>query len=89
MEEEKISLEDRMAALQKQTQCPYADSKLFIFARAMDPYNRRYIVLECPAKRQAIPGKADEWKVYEEEVSTLCCSSGYAKECEWYKAVKK
>jgi hypothetical protein len=89
MKEVKSSLEDQMTDLQKQTQCPYADSKIFIFARAMDPYNRRFIVLECPAKRHVISGNADEWKVYEEDIRNICCNPDYANVCEWYKKVKK
>jgi len=82
------SLDEQMNELQKQTCCPLADSKLFIFMQAMDPYRRRYIVLECPAKRQVLPGQAADWKVYEEEIRSLCCNSKYAKECEWYKKAK-
>ena len=69
----KQSLEDVMHELQSRTKCPYADEKLFIYAQAMDPYNRRYIVLECPARRNTI-GDSQKWKVYQEEIESLCCN---------------
>ena len=54
-----MSLDQELKDLQKQTKCPAADSRLFIFAQAMDPYNRRYIVLECPAKRKLLSNAYD------------------------------
>jgi len=83
-----LSLEEQMAALQKRTVCPLADSKLFVFVQAMDPYRRRHIVLECPAKRRVIKDP-QQWKVYREEIEKLCCSPGYAEECTWYIAARK
>ena len=55
---EKLSMEDVMHELQSRTKCPYAEEKLFIYAQAMDPYNRRYIVLECPARYLPAPGRS-------------------------------
>lgn len=78
-----LSLEEQMAALQKRTKCPLADGKLFIFVQAMDPYQRRHIVLECPAKRLLLRD-AQQWKVYQEEIEKVCCSPRYAEECTWY-----
>ena len=83
-----LPLDEQMNQLQKQTCCPLADSKLFIFAQAMDPYRRRYIVLECPAKRRVLPGRQAEWKVYEDDIRALCCNSAYATVCEWYQKTK-
>ena len=83
-----MSLESTMQELQKQTKCPYADQKLFIYAKAMDPYNRRYIVLECPARRRTI-SNPEKWKVYEEEIRELCCNAKFAEKCEAYKKVKE
>ncbi|MCX7847098.1 MAG: hypothetical protein N2595_03585 [bacterium] len=80
-----ISLEEQMAALQRRTQCPLAEGKLFIFVQAMDPYQRRQIVLECPAKRLLLKD-AQQWKVYQEEIERVCCSPRYAEECTWYVA---
>lgn len=88
MPEEKQSMEDRMHELQARTQCPFAEEKLFIYAQAMDPYNRRYIVLECPARRNVLKDSS-KWKVFEEEIAALCCNPYYAYKCECYKEVKK
>ena len=77
-----------MQELQKATKCPYADQKLFIYAKAMDPYNRRYIVLECPAKRRTI-SNPEKWKVYEEEIRAVCCNEKFDEICDAYKAIKK
>ena len=82
-----MSIEQTMTELQEQTKCPLADSKLFIFAQPMDPYNRRYIVLECPAKRRTVSDPT-EWKVYEDDIRKLCCDPRYAEICEWYKKVR-
>jgi len=87
MTEPQMTIEERMAALQKRTKCPFADSRLFVFAQPMDPYNRRYIVLECLAKRRTVSNPT-EWKVHEEDVEKLCCDLHYADVCEWYKAAK-
>ncbi len=83
-----MSMEQTMKELQKQTQCPYADGKLLIYAKAMDPYNRRYIILECPAKRRTITN-SEEWKVFEEEIRAVCCNSKFAQVCDAYKNVNK
>ena len=83
MSGEQLSLEQQMIALQKRTKCPYAEGKLFIFVQAMDPYGRRRIVLECPAKRRMVKNSA-EWKVDTGNIERLCCSPSYDKECEWY-----
>lgn len=83
-----LSLEEQMAALQKRTVCPLADGKLFIYVQAMDPYQRRHIVLECPAKRHVIKDP-QQWKVYRDEIERVCCSPGYAKECTWFIAARK
>lgn len=83
-----LSLEEQMAALQKRTRCPLADGKLFIFVQAMDPYQRRHIVLECPAKRRVVKDP-QQWKVYREEIEKVCCSPGYAEECTWYVAARQ
>ena len=82
------SIEARMVQLQKLTKCPYAESRLFIFAQAMDPYRRHQIALECPAKRRVIPNAA-QWKVFEAEIKTLCCDAHYATICEWYQAATR
>ena len=87
MEEVKQSMEDRMKELQSKTKCPFAEEKLYIYAQAMDPYNRRYIVLECPARRNTLSDSA-KWKVFEEEIETLCCNPYFAFKCESYKKVK-
>ncbi len=83
-----MSMEQTMKELQKQAQCPYADGKLLIYAKAMDPYHRRYIILECPAKRRTITNP-EEWKVFEEEIKTVCCDPNFAKICSAYKEVNK
>ncbi|MBO4553875.1 hypothetical protein J5754_05645 [bacterium] len=85
---EKQSMEDVMHELQSRTKCPYAEEKLFIYAQAMDPYNRRYIVLECPARRNTI-SDSKKWKVYQEEINELCCNPYFAYKCESYKLVKE
>ena len=77
-----------MKELQSQTKCPYADKKLLIYAKAMDPYHRRYVILECPAKRRTITNH-EEWKVFEEEIRTVCCDANFAKICDAYKNVNK
>ncbi|MCX7002875.1 MAG: hypothetical protein NTV22_06330 [bacterium] len=87
MSSEHMSLEQRKALLQKQTICPLADSRIFIFVQAMDPYNRHKITLECPAKR-ALVKNAAEWKVDEEDIRRLCCSADYATACAWYHAAR-
>ncbi len=87
MSSEHMSLEQRKAALQKQTICPLADSRIFVFVQAMDPYKRHRIVLECPAKRRLVKNAA-EWKVDEDDIRRLCCSPEYASLCEWYKAAR-
>ena len=53
----------------------------------MDPYNRRYIVLECPCRRNTI-NDSSKWKVYQEEIESLCCNPYFAYKCESYKKVK-
>ena len=87
MNTENMSLEERKTALQKETKCPLADGRLFIFVQAMDPYQRHHIVLECPAKRQLLKNAA-EWKVYEEDIRRLCCNPRYATVCEWYQKAR-
>ena len=82
-----MSLEQEVKELQAQTKCPLADCKIFVFAQPMDPYNRRYIVLECPAKRRTVSNPV-EWKVYEEDIRKLCCAPDFAEKCEWYKKVR-
>ncbi len=82
-----MSLDQELKDLQKQTTCPAADNRLFIFAQAMDPYNRRYIVLECPAKRKLL-SNASEWKVKEEEIKEVCCDPNYAEKCAYYKKAR-
>jgi len=82
-----MSLDQQLKDLQKQTKCPAADNRLIIFAQAMDPYNRRYILLECPAKRKLISNSA-EWKVYEEEIREVCCDPEYAEKCKYYKKAR-
>jgi len=83
-----MSMEQTMNELQEQSKCSYADGKLLIYAKAMDPYNRRYIILECPAKRRTI-SDSEKWKVYEEEIRTVCCNPKFAEICEAYKNVNK
>ncbi len=87
MSSESLSLEQRKTALQKQTICPLADGRIFIFVQAMDPYKRHNIVLECPAKRTLVKAAA-EWKVGEDDIRRWCCSPEYASVCEWYKAAR-
>ncbi len=82
-----MSLEQELKELQEQTKCPAADNRMIIYAQAMDPYNRRYIVLECPAKRK-ITANSAEWKVYEEDIKKICCDPNYAEKCEYYKKAK-
>jgi len=53
----------------------------------MDPYRRRRIALECPAKRRVVSNPM-EWKVFEEDIRKLCCNPKYATVCEWYKKAK-
>ncbi|MBR5624823.1 hypothetical protein IKW72_07485 [bacterium] len=84
---EKRSMEDVMHEIQSRTKCPFAEEKLFIYAQAMDPYNRRYIVLECPCRRNTI-NDSSKWKVYQEEIESLCCNPYFAYKCESYKKVK-
>ena len=88
MSDQQLSLEQQMAALQKRTQCPLAEGKLYVFVQAMDPYGIRRIVLECPAKRRLLKNLV-EWKVGIEEIERVCCSPSYDKECEWYKKTKR
>jgi hypothetical protein len=87
MSTESTSLEARKAALQKETKCPLADNRLFIFVQAMDPYRRHHITLECPAKRAVVKNSV-AWKVYEDEIRRVCCNPDYAAVCEWYKAAR-
>lgn len=87
MAQKQKSFEDRKKELQRKAVCPLADGKLFIFAPMMDPYNRRYVCLECPAKRSLL-SDPKEWKVYEEDIEKLCCSPSYATVCEWYKKAR-
>lgn len=87
MPEEHISLEERKKQLQQKVKCPLGDGKILIFTPMMDPYNRRYVVLQCPAKRAVITNP-QEWKVYEEDIEKICCNPSYATVCEWYKKAK-
>lgn len=82
-----LSLEERKKMLQAATKCPLADGKVIIFTPMMDPYNRRYIVIQCPAKR-AVLSNPQEWKVYEEDIEKLCCNPAYATVCEWFKKAR-
>jgi len=88
MTEQQMSLEQQMAALQKRTKCPFAEGKLFVFVQAMDPYDRRRIVLECPAKRRMVRNPM-EWKIDIEEIERVCCNPGFAELCQWYKATRE
>ena len=83
-----MSLEDTMKDLQKQAKCPCADSKLLIYVKAMDPYRRHHIILECPAKRRTLTDP-EKWKVFEEEIRTVCCDPNFAKICSAYKEANK
>ena len=85
--ENQPSMEEQLALLQKQTKCPLAEGQLIIFMQAMDPYRRRRIALECPAKRRVVSNPM-EWKVFEEDIRKLCCNPKYATVCEWYKKAK-
>ena len=88
MTDQQMSFEQQLAALQKRTKCPLAEGKLFVFIQAMDPYNRRRIVLECLAKRRMVRNPA-EWKIDVEEIERVCCDPGFADSCQWYKAIRE
>lgn len=82
-----MSLEERKRQLQNKVKCPLADGKIFVYTPMMDAYNRRYVVLQCPAKRSLLKNP-QEWKVYEDDIEKLCCNPDYATVCEWYKKAR-